>query len=276
MHETVTRILFIAGWLLSATVCLGESPDLTAGMRAYQAGDFGEARRISALHLDQPHGRLVHALCLVHDADRGDLDQGLAALQALYRDTGAPVEIRLEAGLAYGRMIQLLQVRSLHPQFAGVDTAAFFREYIRQAGHTEYACLAALNLVELYCDNGLLQKDPRQADQALSFLETFFSDYQGPASDLLPLHLLAEGLYEEVTADFEKCYHHLSSAYRLGITKMQIERTVLFKMGRINHIKLNDPDRAAGYYRVFLKKYPNAQRTPQVKRYLAELPQEDS
>ena len=268
-------------WLGIGLVCallpLGAWADqsLSAGLQAYHAGDLGWARNIAVNHLDQPRGRLVHALCLVHDTKNGDVGRGLEALEQLYRDSAVDRAVRLEAGLSYGRVIQLLQVRNLHPEFDDADAAAFYREYIVLAADSKHACLAVLNLAELYCDAWLLHKDPRLGQQALSLLEEFIDRYAGSEPDLVPLHLMAEALYQEIDEDYRKSYEHLDAAYRLGIMKLQVRRAALLKMGRLNHLKLECPALAIRYYRDFLREFPNARQTPHVRRYLAELTAED-
>jgi hypothetical protein len=239
-------------------------------MYYYQQGDLAKAADLAEQQSEQPLGRLVLSLCRIHDLDNQDIQSGLLGLKELFEDSGVDPLIRLEAKLSYTRTIQLLQVRGRHKQYDSVNVEELFSEVIEDAGDDERACYAALYLTEYHFESYLESNDKAEGHKAIDCIEQFLADYTGSEKNTVFLHLYAEKMYTNITEDYAKSLMHLEAAYRIGLTVVA-RQSVLFKLGRINDIKLNDKEAAVKYYKEYLRLYPYVTKTPLVKRYLGEL-----
>ncbi len=239
----------------------------------YQQGDLVMAAKLAKQNTDKPLGRLVLSLCRIHDLKNQKLESGLDGLKKLFEDENLESAIRLEAKLSYTRMIQLLQVRGRHKQYDSVKVEELYMSLVEDAGTDNKACYAALYLTEFYFENYLKERQISEGQKAIDCIETFLKDYKGDEENVVFLHLYAEKMYTNITGDYSKSLMHLKAAYRIGIAPAMASQNVLFKLGRISDIKLNDTAAAAKYYNEFIRLYPNVIKTPLIKRYLRELEQ---
>ncbi len=205
---------------------------------------------------------------------RKELAAGLAGLRALYEDAALRrdnKQVWAEAAVSYARVIQLLQNRNLRPEYANVDVGKVFRDVIRTVGESVRACTAVLYLTDAHF------KSDRQKtqDEGFALVEKFLAAYRGEKRNTVSLHLLVEGYYINLRADYARSYEHLKAAYDLGITKDMLRRVTLFRLGRMCDVKLSRKEQARTHYRDYLRLFPNAQRTPVVRRYLKVLEQEE-
>jgi len=245
------------------------SDPVEEAMLAYQNSNLTRAKRLAKARLDDPMARLVFHLCQVHDAENPDLAAGLAGLKTIFEDETIDPAIRAEAGLDYGRVIQIYQARKMHPQYDNVDVRAVFRAVIGLLPEDAKACIAAKYLAETY----FFKQDKRQARRGFEFVERFLANYTGPDTNIVPLHLFVELFYIDIEGNYSKAFEHLRQAYRIGISTDVVKREVLYRMGRICHVHLKDTEQAGFYYRQFLQRYPAAYQAPVVEKYLRQLGQ---
>ena len=239
-------------------------------MYYYQQGDLVKAAELAQLHTDQPLGQLVLSLCRVHDLEKQDIKSGLVGLEGLFGDNDIDPVIRLEAKLSYTRIIQLLQIRGRHEQYDSVNVEGLFAEIIEDAGNDKRACYAALYLTEYHFEGYLKTNNEAKGQKAIDCIEQFLADYKGSKENTVFLHLYAEKMHTNITEDYQKSLMHLETAYQIGVSAVA-KQSVLFKLGRINDIKLNNKEAAVKYYKEYLRLYPYVTKTPLVKRYLGEL-----
>lgn len=268
------RFRWVAGLFLAVFLLLGSRAPaipLDAALEAYQENRLPEARRIAKSYADEPLGRLILGLCEIHGRNNRDYGAGLETLLGILNDKTVERGVRVEAGLAYARMVQLLQVRERFPEFNGIDVVPVYRELIELAGESRNAVIAALYLADYYMDCQAPGSKRVLQRKAISLLENFSADFEGPEHYLVPILLYLDRFYLLVEEDFQKSFEVIQRAYNLGIEQQLIDKTVLFKLGRISELKLGDNARAGEYYREFLEKYPHTRRSPMVRRYLKEL-----
>ena len=266
--------LFLAGTIQAASSFSPPNPrlpNLEQSLLSYQQGDLETARRIAQSDPNLPLARLILALCQVHGRDDSDLFAGLETLQQLFENPEVERGIRIEAGLSRTRVLQLLARRDSSSNLQVVQMRTAFQRLINLAEGRPESVQAAIYYTEFLFDDYFETADPANFEEAFAFLEIFIATYTGAPRDLVPAHLYLEGYYLEIEQDHSKSFSHLQQAHQLGIGQLTTERTVIFKLGRICHLKLADPASAERYYRMFLKRFPDARRTPLVKRYLREL-----
>jgi hypothetical protein len=261
--------LFLAGPIQAASSF--SPPNLEQCLLSYQEGDLEKARSIAQSDPNLPIARLVLALCQVHGRDDSDRFAGLETLKQLFGDPEVERGIRIEAGLSRTRVLQLLARRDSSSTLQPVQMRTTFQRLINLAEGRPESVQAAIYCTESLFDDYFETADPAKSEEAFSFLEMFIATYTGAPRDLIPAHLYLEGFYLEIEQDYAKSFFHLQQAHQLGIGKLNTERTAIFKLGRICDLKLADPASAERYYRMFLKRFPYARRTPLVKRYLREL-----
>ena len=104
-------------------------------------------------------------------------------------------------------------------------------------------------------------------------VESFLAGYKGDKADTVSVHLFVEMFYVAYKKDYARSIEHLQAAYQAGIRTARLERTVLFRIGRILDVELDRKDEARRIYRDFIEKYPDAKLTPVVRRYIKEMEQ---
>ena len=263
----LTAVMF-CGIAVNSAFCEGGAKDY---LYYYQRGDFGQARKLSEKSLDDPLARLVFGLCLIHDVKSQDFEKGLEFLKGLYEDKQVSRAIRLEGRLGYVRTVQLIQARGRHPQFDSIDVEKLYLDFIKESESDPKACFAVIYFGEYYCDQYLESGDVKIIQKAVGILESFIAGFEGKEHDLISVHLYVEKLYARFLKDYAKSFEHLEIAYRLGIEHVKVDRNVLFKLGRMSDIKLKNTENAVKYYEEFLRVYPDAIKTPLIKRYLSDL-----
>jgi len=236
---------------------------------AYGNGNYSKARRMAERISDKPEARLVTALCLAFDPVKQDMPGGMAALKKLYLNKSLSIPVWTQAALTYGRLAQLIRERKeLYGNLAsGVNTHAVFQAVINKTPKSREACTALLfELTE-----ELAGSDQMKIKSAFNRLENFCSNFEGRREYLLPLHLLADQRYISLKQDFSSAVKHLKKAYELGIANPRDAEIVLYRIGRIYDLKLNDKREAAKYYHKFLLNYPESGYAPDVRRFIENL-----
>lgn len=241
--------------------------ELEDAILAYADSDFVKAWELASKHLDDPTGRLIHCFCQIYVKKFENIKHGLAGLKDIYEDKQLDVGIRAEAGLSYGRRIQIFHIRKKRPEYDDVDLEALYKDIIALDPDSAKACYAAMYLCEMYFQ-GI---DGLDKNKLFPFLENFLDNYKGQERETLAVHLIADHLYIEANEDYVNSYRHLKAAYDIGIKKALLRRKALFRLGRICDVKLNKVELARKYYERFLELYPNAKKTPIVVRHLAKL-----
>ena len=284
-----------AGMLLAVLVGCGEkasSGKTVDGMLLlYQGGWYAQARAAALEHMDEPKGQLVYYLCRVFDFQNLNYEEGLDGLRKLYDDPAVrrnDVGVWAEAGLSYGRVIQVNQLRKLvegdkgsqiPKKYDEVDVRAIFADIMEATPETAQGTMAGIYLGETY----FRSDEPGAFDKGFKALEACLAGEEAAAAKLpetdrkqrllhtVPLHLYLDIQYVDLKGDYAGSFEHLKAAFDLGIVKEILRRTTLFRMGRTCDIKLNRKREAKRYYEQFLVEYPFAKRTPLVKRYLEEM-----
>lgn len=277
----ILRALLVGAILLTAlgetSKCFGATTDEM--LRLYQESLYRQAKKAAAEHMDDPLGRLVYHLCEVFDTGARNLNKGLGGLRDLYQDKELREnhpEIWCEAGLSYGRVIQVnqlrlreeVEVKKLLPgEYVDVEVREVFSDIVARTPQSIHGAKAVVYLGESY----FRSKEKSEHDVGFALIEKFLSDYKGPAKNTVPVHLYVESYYINLRDDYVKSFEHLRAAYEAGVAKEMLKRVVLFRLGRMSDVKLKRKKQARAYYEEFLSQYPYAERTPVVKRYLKEL-----
>jgi hypothetical protein len=265
------KYLFIPVLLvIFINLCFAENT-VKNSLHYYYQGDFLKARQLAQKNPGQSEDKFVYSLCLIHDNENQDLAGGLKGLKELYEDENVDFEIQLEARLSYARTVCLTQIRGMNNNFDSVDVEKLYLEIIQLAGKREISCTTAMYLGEYYLEEHLKYMDKNTADKMFDFLEYFIRDYPGEKNNLVYIHLYVEKLYVEIGKDYVKSFHHLKTAYDIGITVRAIKRNHLYKLGRMSDIKLSNYSNAKIYYEEYLHLFPNSIKSALVRRYLKEL-----
>jgi len=313
--KRIGRALPVLILLAALSGCGGESSSgktVDDAMLLYQDGWFLQARRVASEHMDEPRGKLVYCLCRVFDQASQNYTEGLDGLRALYEDEGLrknDLGAWAEAGLSYGRVIQVNQLRKksegskgsqIPEKYDEVDVRGIFTEIMTGTPDTAQGSMAGLYLGETYFRSGV----EGDADKGFETLEAYLTSEETaakasgesaresakasgkPEAELekieqearrarlqhtVPLRLYLDIQYVDVRGDYASSFRHMKTAYELGIVKEVLRRTILFRMGRTCDVKLEKAKEARAYYEEFLKDYAFEKRTPLVKRYLEEM-----
>ena len=236
-----------------------------AALKAYSNMQYPLARTLANRHPGKPESRLVLALCAVFDRKKQDLGYGLPELKKLYDDKSLSGNIRLQAGLAYARAAQTLQMRKgLYPVADGIDFNKFYDEIIGEFPDSPEACMAAL-----YKASGLFESGKKE--DAFKLLTSFLNTFKGNRKYLSAVNLLLADQYIIQYKNYRESARHLTMALEDGISNPKTREETLFRIARAYDIKLNNKADAIKYYQLFLKEYPNSSSVPVVKRYLRKL-----
>lgn len=237
-------------------------------LKLYQDTQLLEAQKLALKYPDKPEARLVLHLCQVYDQKNRDYKNGLAGLHKLYEDVNLKQKnprIWAEASLNYARIINIFQNRSIYPEYNDVDISEIYRSIIDNADDLPQAYVAVTYLAEhLFSRNS-----PPLSERAFKTVEKFLSTHKGKLS--VPVHLFIERYYILLDNNYAKSAEHLKAAYNAGIAKGSFRREILFRMGRINQLKLKNKKEAEKYYGKFLEIYPDGKRASLAKRYLKEM-----
>ena len=289
MRRSTGAVLALSAALVVSTALMlvsgcgkGSSTDTTLDevLHLYQESWYKQAKKAAAEHMDEPLGKLVYHLCEVFDARARNLSKGLGGLRELYQDKELREkhpEIWCEAGLSYGRVIQVNQIRLreetqakklLPGEYIDVDVREVFSDIVARMPGSVYGAKAVVYLAESHFRSG----EKSEHDAGFALIEKFLADYKGPAKNTVPVHLYIESYYINFRGDYAKSFKHLRTAYETGIAKDMLKRVVLFRLGRMSDIKLNNKKKEArAYYEEFRRQYEYAEQMPVVKRYLKEL-----
>ncbi len=262
----VKKLLLLAGLSAGLALCGGEEPAPDA-RSAYRSMNYPLARKIASRAPQEQENQLILALCDLHDANKRDIPRGRAALLALYRNPAMPQELRLEAGIEYARLSQLMK---LQPEIYGdaandVDCRALLRELMAAAPGTMIHRDAFFFLIRETLE------DPETRDSAFQELETFLVEFPGDRQLLTPVCLLAEYEYIRLRGDYASAVRHLRTGYEMGFANRGENRSALFRLGFLSMRKLNDRVNAKRYFEAYLERYPLSAQAVVAKRLLREL-----
>jgi tetratricopeptide (TPR) repeat protein len=219
-------------------------------------------------HSKLPESRLVKALCAVFDRKKQDLGYGLPELKNIYNDKNLNSKLRLQAGLAYARAAQTLQMREgVYPIADGIDFNAIYDSIINTYPDSPEACFAVVYQAQSLFESS----DKKNNLKGISILEKFLTNYKGPKNFLAAINILIADQYIISDANYRKATKYMLNAYKSGISNPRTREIVLYRIGRTYDLKLKDKKSAQKYYRMFIKKYPNSSSTPIIKRYLREM-----
>ncbi len=197
-------IALLAVCLVGATHSVETIDD---ALLAYQEMQLTKARHIAEEHRATPLGRLILALCRIHDHKKQDIDAGIAGLRELYEDDSIDVKVWTQAALAYGRIVQLFQGRDLYPQFDDIDVEAVYRRILERVPDSVDACLAVTYLAEKH----FLSENTADWDQAFEMVEstTFHS-----AVEKGIIYFAETGFLHEMERFFEEVFIRKTQMYR--------------------------------------------------------------
>lgn len=260
---------------LLAAVLLVAAPARAEGLEearaAYAAGHFSEAERIASGLPDEPEAQLIQALCAMYRPQTAQRTEGMQELRALYDDKTAPLPIRIEAGLSYARLYQVLASRNMLQGLPEEDLITFYWEFIERAEDAPQAPWAAQSIAALLAEDAAASGSDQGLRKALLRLETFLSGYNGESSALAALHLTLETIYRDELEDFPAALRHAQAAIDTGLAYVPYERAALYRMARMAHAGLGDMDLARRYYTRLVTVYPQSREGALARAYLDDL-----
>lgn len=265
-------LLAAGGVLLAAGSLLGS--DLSPGnqmLEAYANVQYPQARQLAKENSKLLESRLVLALCAVFDRKKQDLGYGMPELKKIYLNKAFPSKFRLQAGLAYARAAQTLGMRGTYPIVAGIDYNKIYDEIIKEFPDRPETCFAVF-----YRATELLNStSPDKRKEGIKTFERFVAGYKGEESYLAAIYMLLADQYVLNGKDYKKSLESLQSALKVGIVNPKNREGILFRIGRMYDIKLNNKAMARKYYTQFITEYPNSSSEPVVRRYLREMDSND-
>ncbi len=251
------------------TIAAGGDNSSDEMFQNYSEMNFSVAKKLAFKQRNKPEGKLIYALCLIHDKSAQDIPQGFKELGELYSDGNLSPAIKIQTTLAYARIAQLIQDRKdIYGNIADkVKFNDIYDEVIALAPGSTEACYAIV-----YKNQPLVESsDPAVSARAFKEIEEFIASFKGEEKLLGPVHLFADYEYIAVKKDYKRAVEHLEKAVKLGIANPTSEQDNVFRIGRIYHAKLADKQNAIIAYNKFLEKFPSSNRAPVVERYLEEL-----
>ncbi len=266
MKKLKLMLALAAGVVITAAAGSNPSDEM---FQAYSEQNFSTAKKLALKQKDKPAGKLIYALCLIHDKESQDIPHGLKKLGELYRDSNLPEALKIQVELAYARVAQLMQDRrDIYGNAAdGVKFNDIYDEIIKTSPDSLEACYTIV-----YKNQPLIESsDAAVSAKAFRDVETFLKSFKGDPKLLGPVHLFADYEYIAVKKDYKLALGHLETAVALGIANPMLEQDNMFRIGRIYQVKLGDNQKAIEAYNNFLKKYSSSNRAPIVERYLEEL-----
>jgi hypothetical protein len=235
---------------------------------AYADMQYPLARTLAAEHPKLPEARLVKALCAVYDRRKQALNSGLPELKKIYGDKNFKNTLRLQAGLAYARAGQTLQMRpGVYPEANGIDYDSIYDTIIAGHPNSSAACFAIAYQTEGWFTSG----DKNKIEKAFEKLEDFLNNYKGPKRYLGALNVMLADRYIIHDRHYGKAVKHLVAALDFGISNPRTAEQILYRVGRTYDIKLHNRIMADKYYKEFLEKYPNSAYVTIIERYMKEM-----
>jgi tetratricopeptide (TPR) repeat protein len=237
-------------------------------LSAYANMQYLTARKIAAKHPDSPESRLILAFCAVFDRIKQDLGYGLTELKNIYVDKSINSKLRLQAGLAYARAAQTLQMRHGVYQIAdGIDYNVIYNSIKNTYPNSPEACFAVVYQAQSLFDLGTKEN----MSKGIAVLEKFLIRYKGAKKFLAAINILLADQYIIISGNYHKAVKYLIGAFECGISNPRSCEIILFRIARTYDLKLGDKKSAQKYYNQFIEKYPNSSSTSVVKRYLCEM-----
>ncbi len=261
-------LMFIAASVTAMTAAAGGNPS-DEMFQAYSEQNFSKAKKLALKQKNKPEGKLINALCLIHDKDSQNIPHGFEELGELYRDSNLPRDLKIQTALAYARVAQLIQDRKdIYGNIADeVKVNDIYDVIIKLSHDSTEACYAVV-----YKNQPLIEShDAAVSARAFQNVEDFIKSFKGDPKLLGPVHLFADYEYIAVKKDYKQALEHLEAAVKLGIANPTLEQDNMFRIGRIYQVKLGNSQKAIEAYKNFLEKFPSSNRVPIVERYLEEL-----
>lgn len=262
-------LVFSMAFFLIAFAAHGQG--LEAARAAYAAGHFSEAERIASAHSGEPEAQLIQALCAIYRPQTARRNEGMQQLRALYDDEAAPLPIRIEAGLSYARLYQVLASRNMLQGMPEENLVEFYWEFIEFAQDAPQAPWAAQSIAALLAEDAAESGSAQGLREALPRLESFIAEYDGESNALAALHLTLETIYRDELDDFAAALRHAQAAIELGLAYVPYERAARYRMARMAHAGLGDLELARRYYEELLAAYPESREGALARAYLDDL-----
>jgi hypothetical protein len=261
---------------VTASALLGMSASVQAASKvepadaiceAYASMQYPLARTLIKKHPDLQEARLVKALTAVFDRRKQDIEYGLPELKEIYEDNSFKEPLRIQAGLAYARAGQTLQMRSQSGAAGDVDYNKIYDEIIAAHMDKPEACFAIVYKVSEMFDS----ESPETRNAGITELENFIPRYKGTKNVLAGMYMLLADQYIINSDNYAIAVKYLIKALDSGIANPRTREGAMFSVARIYDTKLHDKVMATKYYNQFLKEYPNSGSAPVVRRYLQEM-----
>ncbi len=235
---------------------------------AYADMQYPLARTLAAEHPELQEAQLIKALCAVYDRRKQNLDYGLPELKKIYGKKDFKEELRLQAGLAYARAGQTLQMRpGLYPQAGEVNYESIYDTLISEYPDSSTACFAIVYQTEGWFSSG----DEKKIEMAFEKLETFLGNFNGAKKYLGALNMMMADRHIIHGRQYSKAVKLLIAALDSGISNPRTSEQLLYRIGRIYDIKLHNRVLAEKYYKKFLEAYPNSGYATIIERYMEEM-----
>ena len=234
---------------------------------AYASMQYPLARTLVGKHPDLQEARLVKALTAVFDRRKQSLGYGLPELKKIYEDSSFKEPLRIQAGLAYARAGQTLQMRSQSGAAGEVDYNKVYDEIIAAHIDTPESCFAIVYKVSEMFDS----ESPETRNTGIAELESFIARYKGTKNVLGGVYMLLADQYIINSENYGLAVKYFQKALDVGIANPRTRELTMFSVARIYDTKLHDKAMATKYYNRFLKEYPNSGSAPIVRRYLREM-----
>ena len=235
---------------------------------AYASMQYPLARTLVGKHPDLQEARLVKALTAVFDRRKQSLGYGLPELKKIYEDSSFKVPLRIQAGLAYARAGQTLQMRpGIYPQADGIEFDLVYDAIISEHPTTSAACFALIYQAEGWFRSG----DEDMIAKAFDKLETFIQNYRGPVQYFAGLNIMLADRYIIHNKQYDKAARCLATALSSGVSNPRTAELISFQIGRIYDTQLGEHKQAKVYYERFMREYPNSGYVSIVQRYINEM-----
>jgi tetratricopeptide (TPR) repeat protein len=266
---------------VTASALLGMSASVQAASKvepadaiceAYASMQYPLARTLIKKHPDLQEARLVKALTAVFDRRKQNLGYGLPELKEIYENNSFKKPLRIQAGLAYARAGQTLQMRSgVYPQAEGIEFDPVYDGIISEYPTTSAACFALIYQTEGWFCSG----DEDMIAKAFAKLENFIQNYRGPDKYFSGLNIMLADRYIIHNRQYDKAVTRLVVALENGVINPRTAELISFQVGRIYDTQLGDHKQAKKYYERFIREYPNSGYVSIVQRYMKEMNKEN-
>lgn len=260
----------MAALLLAVMICADDEIKSFEAMmfRAYAEGKYEVAKKLAWQCNGLNKAQLVSALCDVYNLKDQNLATGLQELKRLYESDKVAKNIRCQAGLAYARVVQSLNMRGgLYSEVKGIDYEKIYLDIIKSFPDTSSSVLAIMYLTQEWFESS----NYKEVAEAFSQLNNFVNSYKGKKQFLVPLHYMLADQYIIHGGHYVQAVKELESAVNNGLSNPRVREDVVYRIARIYDTRLHDRYNALRCYEVFIKRYPGSSKAVLARRYVNEL-----